>query len=179
MSVTMWKFDGTNKDEVTRVMKRWRTDPDQHKINIASPSPAPGPGTSPLPIPTGVNKKELVMKVTTSILLVKAADRKLLHIDPLFDLVDPSATVWCLEIAKDGSIQMQISLSKAMVGTRWGKTLCKEGGILDYWRNNLLAAPKEEEAAASAPTVEGPVRPTVRPACRAPRVLSLLAPVRL
>jgi len=41
MSVTMWMFDGTNKDEVTRTMKAWRAEASQHLPNILSPGPSP------------------------------------------------------------------------------------------------------------------------------------------
>jgi len=37
MSVTMWMFDGTNKDEVTRTMKAWRAEASQHLPNILVP----------------------------------------------------------------------------------------------------------------------------------------------
>ncbi len=50
MSVTMWKFDGSNLEEVTRVMKEWRGSSSQHLPNIESPAPAPGPNV-PAPIP--------------------------------------------------------------------------------------------------------------------------------
>ena len=43
MSVTMWKFDGTNKDAVSKLMLDWRNNPDQHLPNIMSPSPSPSP----------------------------------------------------------------------------------------------------------------------------------------
>jgi rubredoxin len=50
ISVTMWKFDGTNLAEVTRVMTDWRQSSSQHLPNIQSPAPAPGPNV-PTPIP--------------------------------------------------------------------------------------------------------------------------------
>jgi HSP20 family molecular chaperone IbpA len=109
-----------------------------------------------LPMPPGVDKKELVMKVTPQKLLVRVGERKLLFVDPLFDLVKADETCWCLEPAKDGSTQMQISLTKAVVGTRWGKTLCREGGFFECWMNSLLEAPKEPGAdLEGAPAVAG------------------------
>jgi len=53
MSVTIWKFDGTNLNEVVDVMKKWRNNPNQHLLNIMSPGPAPAPGDDPVPIPQG------------------------------------------------------------------------------------------------------------------------------
>ena len=50
MSVTMWKFDGTNGADVTKVMKEWRASNDQHLPNMQSPAPSPGPNV-PTPIP--------------------------------------------------------------------------------------------------------------------------------
>ena len=50
MSVTMWKFDGTNKEEVTKTMRAWRSEPSQHLPNILSPGPSPPP-PSPAPVP--------------------------------------------------------------------------------------------------------------------------------
>lgn len=42
MSVTMWKFDGTNKEMVTKIMKDWRANPNEHMQNIMSTAPPPG-----------------------------------------------------------------------------------------------------------------------------------------
>lgn len=47
MSVTMWKFDGTNAQEVNSTMRQWRDSPDGHLPNIMSP--APTPATFPQP----------------------------------------------------------------------------------------------------------------------------------
>ena len=113
----------------------WR-DTDGHEVEII------------LPIPPGVDKKELVMKVTPLKLLVRAGERKLLFVDPLYDYVQADQSCWCLELAEDGSTQMQISLTKAVVGTRWGKTLCKEGGFFECWKNSLLEAPIGESKPA-------------------------------
>ena len=46
---TMWKFDGSNLEEVTRAMKEWRGSSSQHLPNIESPAPTPGPNV-PTPI---------------------------------------------------------------------------------------------------------------------------------
>ena len=50
MSVSMWRFDGTNKAAVATAMRAWRTEPSLHLPNIESPGPAPPP-PSPAPVP--------------------------------------------------------------------------------------------------------------------------------
>uniref|UniRef100_A0A7S2IG75 CS domain-containing protein n=1 Tax=Haptolina brevifila TaxID=156173 RepID=A0A7S2IG75_9EUKA len=115
-----------------------------------------------LPLPQGAHKSELVVKVTPTKLLVRAGDRKLLFIDPLFDRIDASATIWCLEYAKDGSVQMQLSLSKILIGTRWGRSLCKEGGYFEYWGNSLLEEPGAKEARLAG-GIDGTVPKTTLP----------------
>lgn len=49
MSVTVWKFDGENGDNVTEIMTDWRQNHDMHWLNIMSPGPAPTAGDSTIP----------------------------------------------------------------------------------------------------------------------------------
>ena len=85
-----------------------------------------------LPLPQGVTKRQLQVKTTATTLLVTAGERQLLRVDPLYDEVLPHDTLWCLEPADDGSA-VNISLTKSHEGTRWGKTLAKEGGTFECW----------------------------------------------
>ena len=101
-----------------------------------------------LPLPPGTTKKDLRIKSSTSKLLVADGERRLLFVDPLYDEVVPDEMVWCIEASKDGTPQMQISLSKFHPGTRWGKTLCKEGGTFECWKNQLLEDPAAQGARA-------------------------------
>ena len=103
-----------------------------------------------LPMPPDVNKKDVRVKCSTTKLLVVAGDRRLLFVDPLYDQVVPDELVWCLEPAGDGTIQMQISLAKFHGGTRWGKTLCADGGEFECWKLQPI-----EERPADAPADEG------------------------
>lgn len=86
-----------------------------------------------LPIPLGVTKKQLVVKVTRSKITVHADARQLLRVDPLYDELAADEMTWLLETGKDGGVVLQISVEKAHPQTRFGKTLCKEGGAFECW----------------------------------------------
>ena len=44
---------------------------------------------------------------------------------------------------------MQLSLVKFHKGTRWGKTLCQEGGTFECWKSHLLAEQPKSRLASS------------------------------
>lgn len=106
-----------------------------------------------LPMPPGVTKRDVRVKCNVCKLLVATGEKRLLFVDPLYDDVVPDELVWCIERAPDGvTQQMQISLAKKHAGTRWGKTLSKEGGAFECWLNSALPAPSAGgDAAAGAP----------------------------
>ncbi len=111
-----------------------------------------------LPLPPGIGKKDVRVKANVTKLLVAAGERKLLFVDPLYDDIVPAELVWCIEPALDGGYQMQISLAKYHPGTRWGKTLARDDGVLEYWRANVLAAPLDVSPTAARATT--PTAPT-------------------
>ena len=117
-----------------------------------------------LPLPPGVGKKDVRVKASVNKLLVAAGERKLLFVDPLYDDIVPDELVWCIERGADGvTAEMQISLAKFHPGTRWGKTLSKEGGAFECWTSQFLAekAPAEEAAALPAASLakDGSLKP--------------------
>jgi len=118
-----------NADSKTGALTTWQ-DTDSAEVEIM------------LLLPSDVTKKDLRVKSSVTKLLVAAGERKLLFVDPLFDDVVPDEMVWLIEKQLDGSSRMQISLVKHHPGTRWGKTLCKEGGSFECWKNQLLEAPR-------------------------------------
>jgi len=132
-----------NADEKTGPLRTW-LDTDGTEVEIT------------LPIPPGVTKNDLRVKASPTKLLVAAGERKLLFVDPLYDVIQADELVWCLLTGKDGSVQAQISLTKKHAGTRWGKTLSKEGGAFECWTDQLLPAPKDVQAedATAAPAGE-------------------------
>jgi len=109
-----------------------------------------------LPLPAGTSKTDLVVKVSVTKLIVRVGERKLLFVDPLYDNVRPDDTVWCLEQGPDGNPLMQLSLVKYHPGTRWGKTLCQEGGVFECWKNQLLPERPAEAPASAATTAAKP-----------------------
>jgi len=143
----------SNADEKVGPLRTWM-DTDGTEVEIT------------LPLPPGVTKKELRVKASPTKLLVAAGERKLLFIDPLYDDIQADEMVWCLLTGKDGSVQAQISLAKKHAGTRWGKTLSKEGGTFECWADQLLPAPKEPKAEdatpvpASEPSTDGALAAT-------------------
>ena len=143
-----------NADEKTGALTSWR-DTDGVEVEIM------------LPLPPGVTKKDLRVKVSPTKLLVASEERQLLFIDPLYDEVVPDEMVWCIEPtaarSADGSVGhlMQISLSKLHPGTRWGKTLSKDGGTFECWKSALLEAPKPEGAAPA--DAEASAAPSKKP----------------
>ena len=146
-----------NADAKVGALTSWR-DTDGAEVEIV------------LPLPPGVGKKELRVKASVGKLLVAAGERRLLFVDPLYDEVVPDEMVWCIERAPDGTTQMQLSLVKAHPGTRWGKTLNRDGGVLEAWQSQLLPPTKggaeagEGDAASqeSAPAAANPRRPRPR-----------------
>ena len=86
-----------------------------------------------LPVPTGTGKKDIQVQASPLTLKVMAGEQVLLHVDPLYDQMLADQLVWCLEKDKEDAIHCQITLAKAHLGTRWGKTLSKEGGTFECW----------------------------------------------
>ena len=65
--------------------------------------------------------------------LHQLVDPLLLRVDPLYDELAADEMTWLLETGKDGGVVLQISVEKAHPQTRFGKTLCKEGGAFECW----------------------------------------------
>ena len=133
-----------NADEKIGPLRTWK-DTDGSEVEIL------------LPIPPGVSKKDLRVQASTSKLLVAAGERTLLLVDPLYDDIVTDDLVWTLDVSKStGAVEMQISLAKAHAGTRWGKTLCKEGGEFVCWDSMLLggASPRGGPPLSTADTAD-------------------------
>ena len=86
-----------------------------------------------LPLPTGTIKAQLTVKIAPTRLLVTGEDeRVLLELDPLLDKVQPDGCNWSFD--KGGFCIL--TLEKAYA-TRWGSTLCAEGGTFVFWGSKL------------------------------------------